>query len=201
MKNKVFGFIKNSKAKKVIDDTVNNLNENVVNKTPNSIKRIINNEDKTVKELKNEMKKLSNEKLKLVEILGTEVYDLFINNKEINDELLPFLEKIKEIDTLITDLENKKNKIEKNNSNKNVCDCGNKLNENDIFCSSCGIIVDPDYIRCSCGSLENIENKFCSECGSEIAEKSEEKNDLKECICGEKIKSDSVICLNCGRKI
>lgn len=197
MKNKVFDFINNSKAKKVIGDTVNNINEGVINRTSQTIQGVINNKDKTVNDLKNEMKKLSNEKLKLIEILGVEVYDLFINNKEINHELLPFLEKIKEIDALITDLEKKKN----NNSNKNICDCGNKLNKDDIFCSSCGKIVDSNYIRCTCGSLEKIENKYCSKCGNEIVAKVEKNNDLKECICGAKVKSDSVICLNCGRKM
>lgn len=172
---------------------------NLFNKTP----------DKTVptkttlKSIKAEMSELSKEKLKLIEILGVEVYDLFKSEGFHHKSILPFLERLSSVDEAFEQLKKEASKLEKDNTNKKVCDCGEKIKADEIYCSKCGTLVKENHYRCSCGTINQNSTAFCSKCGTQNP-KHGDKNTLltrEVCICGELLDPNHVICLFCGRSV
>ncbi len=67
--------------------------------------------------------------------------------------------------------------------------CGNLIEDESIFCSSCGIRLQ----KCdNCGNFLEDESIFCSSCGIR----------LQKCDnCGNLIEEDTIYCNNCGIKI
>ncbi|MBO7420853.1 MAG: zinc-ribbon domain-containing protein [Spirochaetaceae bacterium] len=70
--------------------------------------------------------------------------------------------------------------------------CGNKLDEDSVFCSKCGSHKDSTdkYLYCeNCGSKINNDAAFCTECGTPIPEKILKSRKLQE----EKVPKEDVI--------
>jgi predicted amidophosphoribosyltransferase len=94
-------------------------------------------------------------------------------------------------------------------------ECGSRLSDEDVFCSTCGVVFSPDFSgdlfqcpecgkivsgedgACECGVLLVGEgNMICPECGAEIPETS-----LECSICGCSFVEEISECPACGRRV
>jgi ribosomal protein L40E len=94
-------------------------------------------------------------------------------------------------------------------------ECGNQINEEDIFCETCGVNLEEELLCKKCGNELNEDAAFCNKCGtaSRINNNAQilslTKDDsldfeiMKVEICkncGKKISSNSLSCIHCGTK-
>ena len=87
-----------------------------------------------------------------------------------------------------------------------ICkNCGNKVGEDDTFCSVCGTKIE--YIQCPyCGAAVEEGTVFCTNCGKKIGQQQpaeiDKKIEPKRCpACGSKVDEDSKFCIFCGTKL
>lgn len=138
----------------------------------------------------------------LIKLLGMEVLELYKMTDFMHQDLLPFLEKIILLDEELKTLELEIKKVEAENVNKKICECGEKIKGNQIFCPKCGEITNTDYKKCTCGKILEKNALFCSICGAKNSEhtQSQIKNNKDiPCTCGHLILSGQSICTECGR--
>lgn len=159
----------------------------------------------TIGMVKKQINALVKEKAKMYELIGMEVYDLYkTNNLEI-PQIEAFFKKLDGIDVELNKLNGQREAKEKIKTPV-VCSCGEKLSENAKFCLSCGKKVEDQTMTCPCGNEINNEISFCPNCGmSNEAIKSAQSDNVTvpkiECVCGEMVEIDQLMCMSCGRRI
>lgn len=152
---------------------------------------------------KNQKKSLLQEKQKYLCYLGMATYNLHREGKLENEELASDFEQLREIDGKLDELENIIEKQESMKRPKNICECGAKITKKDQFCPNCGKKVK-DTILCTCGKELSQDMKFCNYCGMDIAKLLQNEEVIEEekvCICGTKILTGQIMCMECGRMV
>ena len=158
------------------------------------------------------------ERLKIYGYVGMEVYDLYKQNKISIPEVEMHLEKLKEMDKEIADLEAEKQRMEAESGKPNVCSCGCTLTGKERFCPKCGKPVENGAIVCTCGRTVDRGMMFCPSCGKSVKELQEKLSagagagfegaapaggesvqKYRECTCGAKVPEGQRMCMECGR--
>lgn len=87
-----------------------------------------------------------------------------------------------------------------------ICkNCGNKVGEDDTFCSVCGNKIE--HIQCPyCGAAVEEDTVFCTNCGKKIGQPQpaeiDKKIEPKRCpACGNEADEDNKFCIFCGTKL
>lgn len=161
------------------------------------------NEELSMGGAKSQKKNLLQEKQKILCYLGMAAYNLYREGKLEHDALEEDLTKLTEIDDRLDELDKIIEKLESMKRPKNICECGTKLSKNDQFCPNCGKKVK-DVILCKCGKELSADTKFCNQCGADVSKLLQAENDSEEeknCVCGAKIMSGQIMCMECGRMV
>lgn len=118
------------------------------------------------------LKKTIDEKLKeknqVYSFIGMEVYDQCQEKKLEIPGIEIYLEKMKELDAEIAELETKRQSIELQKKGTTICQCGNVLSANQSFCTNCGCVVNNGKMMCICGAEVGRNEKFCPHCGTDL---------------------------------
>ena len=87
-----------------------------------------------------------------------------------------------------------------------ICsNCGNQINDGDLFCTECGKPVPQGRVCPHCGVGISDDDVFCINCGKKLDEESipmtTESSQRKCHDCGTLLDLDDVFCPNCGIKL
>lgn len=119
------------------------------------------------------IEQLKRKKLELLANLGQSIYHQYRIGNIYSDELREYAEQILEIDQKIFQYQTEDEK----ESQYSLCQCGNLLSDEDLYCGKCGkkVLVHPQETKefCQVCEIELIpQSKFCHVCGTRQVEKS-----------------------------
>ena len=179
--------------------SIGGVTDNIKNRATNMASYVgIHDADKA------KIKTLAAEKQKMYEFIGMEAYSLYEAGTFSHPDIEPFLQRIKELNNEIGQLEGKPV------GPVNTCECGEVFADGMKFCMKCGKKVEykeegkednntVTSLACECGQELPAGTKFCNACGRPV--KPSSKPSVVECVCGAVFAQGSKTCDECGRRM
>ena len=128
----------------------------------------ISESTRTIKIVKNELVNCQDNFSKLMNIIGTESFNLFTKGNLSFDLLEDYFVQSTILNQQINNLLKEKQEIEKSNQKFIICLCGTKNAKSVNFCPNCGnstIEKNEEVFLCVCGTSLAVDQTFCLECG------------------------------------